>query len=44
MDKDLSKRLLRDAGVPTPDWLVGDVDPADAVRALGLPLIVKPAA
>ena len=23
MDKEVSKRLLRDAGVPTPDWLAG---------------------
>ncbi|MDH5590641.1 MAG: D-alanine--D-alanine ligase [Gemmatimonadota bacterium] len=41
MDKDVSKRLLRDAGVPTPRWLVG-MPPAEEVEAaLGLPVIVK---
>ena len=52
MDKDLSKRLFRDAGVLTPDWLmVRRGDGTDwnaptfatrAIAALGLPLIVKP--
>lgn len=43
MDKDLSKILFRAAGVPTPDWLMAPVaDPATAVAALGLPLVVKP--
>lgn len=43
MDKEVSKRLLRDAGVPTPDWLSGE-QTADAVEAaLGLPVIVKAA-
>jgi D-alanine-D-alanine ligase len=43
MDKEVTKRLLRDAGVPTPDWLVSAPD-ADAVEAaLGLPVIVKAA-
>jgi D-alanine-D-alanine ligase len=52
MDKDLSKKLFRDAGVPTPDWLmVRAQDPetwreeayvARTVAALRLPLIVKP--
>lgn len=41
MDKDIAKRLFRAAGVPTPDWLVWPA-PADAVAALGTPLIVKP--
>lgn len=45
MDKDLSKRLLRDAGVPTPDWM--DVDagrdsPEDVLAQIGLPCVVKP--
>ena len=43
MDKDLSKRLLRDAGVPTPDWITGATDPSAVVARLGLPVIVKPA-
>lgn len=52
MDKDLSKKLFRAAGVPTPDWwMVHRTNPrtwresdyvARAVAALGLPLIVKP--
>ena len=45
MDKDLSKRLFRDAGVPTPPWVCVDGEraeqtaPADAV---GFPAVVKP--
>jgi D-alanine-D-alanine ligase len=48
MDKDLSKRLLRDAGVPTPDWVMtqggaeGEARLEEVVRRLGLPVIVKP--
>ena len=42
MDKDVSKRILRDAGVPTPDWILGRADPEGVVERLGLPLIVKP--
>jgi D-alanine-D-alanine ligase len=41
MDKEVSKRLLRDAGVPTPDWLTGQPTEAEVVEALGLPVIVK---
>jgi D-alanine-D-alanine ligase len=41
MDKEVSKRLLRDEGIPTPDWLSGDLDPDEVVAALGLPVIVK---
>ena len=43
MDKDVTKRLLRDAGVPTPDWLVSPTA-QEAVEQLGLPLIAKPVA
>lgn len=41
MDKDVAKRLFRDAGIPTPDWTMW---PSDAARieALGVPLVVKP--
>ena len=42
MDKDLSKRLFRDAGVRTPNWLMAPVSDEDIVSALGLPVIVKP--
>jgi D-alanine-D-alanine ligase len=42
MDKDLSKRLFRDAGVPTPDWLMAPASPTQAGGQLGWPLVVKP--
>jgi D-alanine-D-alanine ligase len=42
MDKDISKRLFRAAGVPTADWLMGPVGAADAGRKLGWPMVVKP--
>jgi D-alanine-D-alanine ligase len=42
MDKDLAKRLLVAAKVPTPPWFMAPVDPAIAIRELGLPLVVKP--
>jgi len=41
MDKDVAKRLVRAAGVPTPDWLMAPADARQAVDFLGLPLIVK---
>ena len=43
MDKDVTKRLLRDAGIPPPDWLVNP-SVQEAVERLGLPLIAKPVA
>ncbi len=45
MDKDLSKRLFRDAGVPTPDWVCFDVanpDREKLIAEVGLPCVVKP--
>jgi D-alanine-D-alanine ligase len=42
MDKDLSKRLFRSVGVPTPDWLMAPVSIAAAGAALGWPVVVKP--
>ena len=48
MDKDLSKRLLRDAGIPTPSWITargreeGEGRLGEVVETLGLPVIVKP--
>jgi len=54
MDKSLSKRIFRDLGIPTPDWieLEAPADPSapwrppvgtEEIRSLGgLPLIVKP--
>jgi D-alanine-D-alanine ligase len=42
MDKDLSKRLFRAAGVPTADWKMTPVTAADIEAALGWPVVVKP--
>ena len=43
MDKEVTKRLLRDAGIPTPDWVTGPQTADDVEAALGLPVIVKAA-
>jgi D-alanine-D-alanine ligase len=42
MDKDIAKRLFRVAGVPTPEWLMAPVEPAEAGSRLGYPAVVKP--
>ena len=42
MDKDLSKRLFRSAGVPTADWTMAPVAIADIEGAFGWPVVVKP--
>ena len=42
MDKDLSKRLFRDNGVGTGDWLMAPASVEDVQSRLGLPVIVKP--
>jgi len=48
MDKDLTKRLLRDGGIPTPAWITtrgrdeGRRRLPEVVETLGLPVIVKP--
>lgn len=42
MDKDVSKRLFRDAGVRTPDWLMAPATVAEVESRLGFPVIVKP--
>jgi D-alanine-D-alanine ligase len=42
MDKEVTKRQLQAAGIPTADWGMWPLAPA-AVEELGLPLIVKPA-
>jgi D-alanine-D-alanine ligase len=41
MDKDVAKRLFRDAGVPTPDWVMWPAGP-EPLAALGRPCVVKP--
>lgn len=42
VDKDLSKRLFRAAGVPVPAWFLAPVSAEDISTALGWPVIVKP--
>jgi len=42
MDKDLSKRLFRAAGVPTADWLMAPAEAAQVGGRLGWPVVVKP--
>ena len=48
MDKDLSKRLMRDAGIPTPQWITvrgraeGESRFSEVAETLGFPVIVKP--
>ena len=41
MDKEVTKRQLQAAGIPTADWGMWPMSPA-AVADLGLPLLVKP--
>ena len=49
MDKDMSKRLWRDAGIPIADFVIVDLSNRTAIKydevtdKLGLPLFVKPA-
>ena len=42
MDKELSKRLFRSVGVPTPDWLMAPTLSQVVDAALGWPVVVKP--
>ena len=42
MDKDVSKRLFRDAGVPTADWAMAPVGQAQVGASFGWPVVVKP--
>lgn len=45
MDKDISKRILVQAGVRTPNWIYADADKCDTEEILakiGLPCVVKP--
>jgi D-alanine-D-alanine ligase len=41
MDKEVSKRLFRDAGIPTPAWTSGTHAAEEVAKKLGLPVIVK---
>ena len=42
MDKDITKRLLRDAGVPTAEWRMAPVTKDEVGAELGWPVVVKP--
>jgi D-alanine-D-alanine ligase len=42
MDKDMSKRLFRSVGVPTPDWLMAPASVDAVAEELGWPVVVKP--
>ena len=42
MDKDISKRLFRTAGVPTADWVMAPIDRGRVDRDFGWPVVVKP--
>jgi D-alanine-D-alanine ligase len=42
MDKDISKRLFVQAGIPTPAWLMAPADTAEVAEQIGYPAVVKP--
>lgn len=42
MDKDLSKQLFRQAGVPTAKWLMAPAAVAEVQSRIGFPVVVKP--
>ncbi len=42
MDKDLSKKLFRAAGVQTADWLMAPATIGEVEKELGFPVVVKP--
>ena len=42
MDKEVSKKLFRASGIPTPDWLTQTSSLDEVESELGLPVIVKP--
>lgn len=42
MDKDIAKRLLRDAGIATPPWLMAPASPGEVAEFVGYPAVVKP--
>ena len=41
MDKEVTKRLLREAGVPTPEWIRDPGGARSVEERLGLPVVVK---
>ena len=42
MDKDVTKRLARFAGIPTPEWLMAPAEEPEVASRLGYPVVVKP--
>jgi D-alanine-D-alanine ligase len=42
MDKDISKRLFREAGVATADWAMAPLAAGEAGKRFGWPVVVKP--
>jgi len=42
MDKDISKRLFRTAGVATADWVMAPISLTEVQRRFGWPVVVKP--
>ena len=42
MDKDISKRLFRGAGVATADWAMAPISLTEVQRRFGWPVVVKP--
>jgi D-alanine-D-alanine ligase len=42
MDKDLSKRIVRDNGLSVPAWVMDPVPADDVPRTVGYPCVVKP--
>lgn len=42
MDKDISKRIIKAAGIPTPDWQMCSPSDVSITNKLGFPIIVKP--
>lgn len=44
MDKDIAKRLMRQAGIPTADWIIADQNTAKSqiIDTIWLPCVVKP--
>jgi D-alanine-D-alanine ligase len=42
MDKDVSKILLKNSGVKTPDWIMAPVTEDEVEKKLGFPVVVKP--
>jgi D-alanine-D-alanine ligase len=42
MDKDLSKRILRDSGLAVPPWIMAPATAEQVEREIGFPCIVKP--